>query len=609
MAFPFSSCIIIIFFIFFRRIACQQSYDGSPCSSHDFRPGSQYTCNSTSNSCHTFIVYRPQLGFQTISDIARLLNITDQNQLININNLTTATQILKPGTDVLVPINCSCSGEFFQANLTYAVLELTSYSEIACGVFEGLLKARTLLLANPNSRNAVNSGTELHVPLRCACPDNSTSSNGTNYLLTYPFIEGDGPCKLGKKFGIPQEEIWAANGFKTRPTVYPNTTFLVPLKGIPVINPHHSNSCRGQNTVFVPLIPVKITDPSSRKIKLYIIGAAAGVLFLFSVVIAGGFYIKCMKKMKNKKFEASGAKSTPISRLSLDLAMGSTLKYSLCNYSIGELREATNNFSEDTKISSSAYKGRIGDFEVIIKQMNSEDTHRIIDMYSKINHTNIVRLHGMCYGGDDCHQSHLVFEYAGKSCLRDCLLNASNVLQWQGRTKIAYDVAVGLHYLHYCSIPSYVHMNINSRNILITHDGRAKIANFGVASVLYSSNGKSDIAASVGGWIAPEYLLEGLVSAKVDIFAFGVVLFELISGKDALDGSLFKESLGFLGGCGSEGNCFQRLRSLMDPGLKEADYPLGDALCMAILAKACVEDEPLHRPSMNDILKILARMV
>ena len=102
--------------------------------------------------------------------------------------------------------------------------------------------------------------------------------------------------------------------------------------------------------------------------------------------------------------------------------------------------------------------------------------------------------------------------------------------------------------------------------------------------------------------------MHGSASEKVDIFAFGVVLFELISGREATEGNLFKDSIGFLGGGASEGGCFEQLRSFIDPSLKE-NYLLTEALCLAVLAKACIEDDPLRRPSMDDILKVVGRMV
>ncbi|KAL5987722.1 hypothetical protein ACLOJK_035474 [Asimina triloba] len=586
------------------------SYDSSSCSSDQLPSGSRYAChNSSTPSCQTFIIYRSQPGFQTISDISQLLQFPNQSQLIQINNLTTASQVLDVGRDVLVPINCSCSDEFFQSHLTYTVPEPTTYSEIACGVFESMLKTRVLFLENPNSGEDVPlpAGAKLHVPLKCACSD---ATDGVRYLVTYPFVSGDGPALVARKFGIPVQELWAANGFKDRPTVYPNTTFLVPLKHFPVIN--HSADARNPPPVFVPLVPIKATESGFDRVKLCLAIAAAAILLVILVSLAVGFYFKYIRIMiSNKKLKTVVKGSPAASPLSPDLVVGmSNLKYSLCNYTIQELREATKNFSEENRLSGSTHKGKMGDFQVIVKEVSFGDSHRIIGIYSKINHTNIVRLHGMCFGRGDCSRYYLVFEYAGDQCLRNCLESTQNTLQWQKRTQIAYDVAIGLHYLHYCSVPSYVHMNISSRTILITWDGRAKIANFGVASTAVCFNGKRDdpVAASMVGWIAPEYLLEGTVSEKVDVFAFGVVLFELTSGREWGDGCALNESLGFLGGRGSEGSCFQRLRGFMDPGLKD-DYPLGDALCMAVLAKACVEDDPLHRPSMNDVLKVLARMV
>ncbi|KAK1314779.1 Chitin elicitor receptor kinase 1 [Acorus calamus] len=135
-------------------------------------------------------------------------------------------------------------------------------------------------------------------------------------------------------------------------------------------------------------------------------------------------------------------------------------------------------------------------------------------------------------------------------------------------------------------------MNINSRNILLTETCRAKIAGLGAKSLI-------DCSKDTG---AP--------SVKVDVYGFGVMLFELISGEEAVKGAHFKKSLGFLGEGEGEGDgfVFERLKGLVDPCLEE-DYPIGEALCLAVLARACVEDDPLHRPSMSYVLKILARMV
>ncbi|OAY83420.1 Protein LYK5 [Ananas comosus] len=292
---------------------------------------------------------------------------------------------------------------------------------------------------------------------------------------------------------------------------------------------------------------------------------------------------------KENSFDAANLKSSTPSCLSPDLVAG-VAKYSLISYSFGELTEATKGFSEETELGAYVHKGRIGDRDVVVKKMSSFDAQRIISVYSKINHTNIISLQGVCYGVTDpssptslSTSSYLVFEFARNGSLRDCLRSHSEVLPWDRRIQIAFDVATALHYIHHCTVTSYIHMNISSENILITKDWRAKIANLGV--------GTSD----------------GSVSTKVDVFGFGLVLLELLCSEEVGDGIHVREKLRVLNEKGSDQNgCFEELREFMDQSLE--DYPIEEALCMVVLAMACLEDETTNRPSMHDILKIIARI-
>nr|CAD1843810.1 unnamed protein product [Ananas comosus var. bracteatus] len=265
-------------------------------------------------------------------------------------------------------------------------------------------------------------------------------------------------------------------------------------------------------------------------------------------------------KWINKLDLLSSKQSSTPSCLSPDLVAG-VAKYSLISYSFGELTEATKGFSEETELGAYVHKGRIGDRDVVVKKMSSFDAQRIISVYSKINHTNIISLQGVCYGVTDpssptslSTSSYLVFEFARNGSLRDCLRSHSEVLPWDRRIQIAFDVATALHYIHHCTVPSYIHMNISGENILITKDWRAKIANLG------------------GRRWHP-----------------------------------CKEKLRVLNEKGSDQNgCFEELREFMDQSLE--DYPIEEALCMVVLAMACLEDETTNRPSMHDILKIIARI-
>ncbi|XP_070018037.1 lysM domain receptor-like kinase 4 [Nicotiana sylvestris] len=590
-------------------------------------PGTRYTCTSLNDSCQTFLIYRTNQDFTTISDVSYLFGFSP-DVLLTLNNVTSSSQILEIGREVIVPIQCSCLGESFQANISYHSPTNTKFDDVACGVFEGLVKSITLLEENISKKTNISdvnydikAGTELLMPLKCACPG-KVFDVGLKYLITYPFISGDDTGKVSEKFNISIEDIWGANHLSFNPTVFSNTTILVPLRGEPSIN----FSIHDSDSPTPGFLPTQMIEKSSKNLKLkklYISVSAVGFFLFAATLVACGLYIRAIRKFKAEKNRSSIHKSSVTSGstprnspptttrsstnscLSPDLL--AVIKYSLGEYNIDELKRATDNFSEGTKISDNVYKGCVDNAEVLIKKIRFEDTKQVIDVHSRINHVNIVNLRGVCYGEDDISGSYLVFEYSSNGTLRDCLSNSLASLSWHKRTQIAFDIARGLHYLHFCTIPPYTHMNINSKNIFLTPNWRAKLAVFGAKAVIGTTN-KIGSIGSLGGWIAPEHLVHGLVSEKVDIFAFGVVLVELISGKEDVDGNFLRYSITFLRGEANEGGCFEQLKFFIDPCLRE-DYPLAEALCLVVLAKACIEDDPLHRPSMDDIIKVLARMV
>ncbi|KAG1354931.1 lysM domain receptor-like kinase 4 [Cocos nucifera] len=588
--------------LLFDCTTSKQFYDPNSCASNKFSPGSRYICNNSLASCPTFIVYRARRGFETVSEISRLFGV-EQHKVLHANNLTNPSQILEKDREVVIPIHCSCSGSFFQSNVNYLIPKDATFTKISCEVFEGLVKLHTLVDSNANNLEV---GAKLPVPLTCACPDFNNHRDGVLYLVTYPFVEADNIVVVGERFGISPSDIWVENNLDDPDTtVFPNTTILVPLRAEPSINSSIKDPTSGKHG-FVPITSSVTTGGKMSQKNLYAIGAGAGIFFILLGLAGLGFYYKARYKMRENKCDSLSTRSSTTSCLSPDL-VAEMSKYSLISYSFDELRQAAGGFSEGTKLGSSVYKGRLGGTDVLIKRMGFCDARRTISIYSKINHINIISLEGVCHGASDFSSSYLVFEFARNGCLRDCLRNPANVLPWHRRTQIAFDVATGLHYIHHCTVPSYVHMNITSTSILITEDWRAKIANLGMGTVINSGKERGDGMITSEGWIAPEYLDHGSVSDKVDVFAFGVVLLELLSAKEARDGAFVKK-LEFLtaGGSAARG-CFEELRGFMDPSLK--DYPVNEALCMSILAKSCLEDDPLPRPSTNDMLKILARMV
>ena len=590
----------LVAFLCVNSSFAQQYYDGSDCSSGQNNPGSRYTCNVSSQdqySCKTFLVYRANQRFDTISKISALFNATP-GALLRLNNAESPSEALAPRREVLVPVDCSCTGRFSQANLIYAASETASLSRVACGVFEGLVTA--LALAEENllhGNNVAEAGSTLRVPLKCACPDDFASRKGVKYLVTYPFVEGDGTIVVSEKFGISPEELWEANRLESKPTVYPFTTVLVPLRAEPVINLNVPGSPPPMGG-FLPTISVEKPAKTSKTRHVFVAGAVIVLSLVLLVLIVLVLYVRALNKRKGKIYQTfspilSTEKISPPETarssvcLSPDLLVG--IKFSLFNYTVEGIKRATRDFSEENKLACEAYKGVMDNGAgVMIKRVRFGETRRVIDVHSKINHVNIVKLLGVCHGEeDDSSWSYLVFECPGNGCLlRDFLANPTGPLRWPQRAKIAFDIATGLHYLHRCIFPSYAHASVASGNILVTAEFRAKLG-------------------GVGAYAAAT---DGSAGEKADVLALGIVLLELISGREDGEGEALKERVGFLGGGASGGGCFEQLRSFMDPCLKE-EYPLAEALCLAVLAKACLEDDPLNRPSTDDIIKVLSRMV
>jgi serine/threonine protein kinase len=169
------------------------------------------------------------------------------------------------------------------------------------------------------------------------------------------------------------------------------------------------------------------------------------------------------------------------------------------------------------------------------------------------------------------------------------------------------DIANGLQYIHEHTIPRVVHKDIKSSNILLDGNMRAKIANFGLAKS--GCNAITMHIVGTQGYIAPEYLMDGIVSTKMDVFSFGVVLLELLSGKEAIDEegkvSLWSQMDGVLDG----NDRIERLRGFLDEDLLMEDASCSMESFMSVLnvANACLQRDPVKRPSMMDIVYALCK--
>ena len=224
----------------------------------------------------------------------------------------------------------------------------------------------------------------------------------------------------------------------------------------------------------------------------------------------------------------------------------------------------------------------------------------------KVNHGNLVKLEGFCI---DPVQAicYLVYEYIDNGSLYSWLHeNENEKLSWKTRLRIAIDVANGLQYIHEHTRPRVVHKDVKSSNILLDKNMRGRIANFGLAKS--GCNAITMHIVGTQGYIAPEYLADGVVSTRMDVFSFGVVLLELISGKLAIDedGNALWASAGKVLE-GNEEDKVRKLKNWVDKAFFDESCSMESMMNVMNVAVACVHKDPSKRPSMVDIVYALSK--
>ncbi|KAK6161600.1 hypothetical protein DH2020_004981 [Rehmannia glutinosa] len=280
------------------------------------------------------------------------------------------------------------------------------------------------------------------------------------------------------------------------------------------------------------------------------------------------------------------------------------------------LELATDNFGDSNILGAGGfgcvYKGKLdGDFCVAVKRLSIDaitEFQTEVDILSKIQHPNIITLLGYSIHAES---RLLVYELMQYGSLETQLHGVSrgSALTWHLRMKIALDVARGLEYLHEHCHPPVIHRDLKSSNILLDSNFNAKLSDFGLA-VLDGPRNKNNIKPSgTLGYVAPEYLLDGKLTDKSDVYAFGVVLLELLLGRKPM------EKLG-------PAQCHQsivtwampqltdrtKLPNIVDPVISNS-MDLKHLYQVAAVAVLCVQPEPSYRPLITDILHSLVPLV
>ncbi|XP_038723895.1 receptor-like cytosolic serine/threonine-protein kinase RBK2 [Tripterygium wilfordii] len=312
-----------------------------------------------------------------------------------------------------------------------------------------------------------------------------------------------------------------------------------------------------------------------------------------------------LTRKKNKRIRDSVASSF-ITFFDADLCY---FKSSWKNFALSELEAATNNFSHENLIGeggyAEVYKGELPDGQLVaIKRLTRGSPEEMTtDFLSElgiivhIDHPNLAKLIGYGVEGG----MHLVLQLSPHGSLSSLLYGSKEKLDWAIRFKVALGTAEGLHYLHEGCQRRIIHKDIKASNILLTEDFEPQISDFGLAKWLPDqwTHHTVDKVEGTFGYLPPEFFMHGIVDENTDVYAYGVLLLELITGRQALDSS--QQSL-----------VMWAKPLIMKNSIEELVDPTIDEPCdseemkrVVFTASMCIHQDPAERPQMSQVLQIL----
>ncbi|KZV52683.1 lysM domain receptor-like kinase 3 [Dorcoceras hygrometricum] len=552
-----------------------------------------FPCSAKIQSCNALLYQKN--GLQE-DEIASLYSVNKAD-----------IKIIKHGNkqDYLVPVNCSCRtveetvGYFY--DVIYNPESNTTLLDVSNGKFSGQAWDGGI------DRNFTGTVSET-IHLLCGCVDDDSQ-----VVVTYTVQDSDTVYTISVLLSAQSGGLESLNSYiaSNPSSIHPGWILYVPME--------------------------KYGIPAEKKEKFHretiIVTILSAVTLLSICTLAIILFWRKKNKAHNKEVpeafskNLSAQKSDSLKKQYLrnhkleDITAFGSEKPSC--YNIDEIAEATSDFDESRIIGrggfGNVYHGVIGEKEVAIKKMRSNKSKEFLaelKVLCKIHHINVVELLGYASGNDHLY---LVYEYIQNGSLNDHLhspsLKGHQPLSWTTRMQIALDAAKGIEYIHDHTKAQYVHRDIKTANILLDEGLRAKVADFGLAKLVGRTNEDELIATRlVGtpGYLPPEAVKELQVTTKTDVFAFGVVLSELITGQRALvrdnkEPSRMKSLVTEINRVFHENDPESALELIIDANLK-GNYPPEDVYKMAEVAKWCLGDDPLDRPEIREVVVALARI-
>ncbi|KAL2232710.1 UNVERIFIED_CONTAM: putative LRR receptor-like serine/threonine-protein kinase [Sesamum indicum] len=382
---------------------------------------------------------------------------------------------------------------------------------------------------------------------------------------------------------------------------FPAKTFNI--LGNPLICGSHSSEKCSESVLASPLS--FSVNPSSGRTKLRKLAIALGVSLTSVTILVPALVFLFQRRNKNRK--QSILNITDIQEEDL-IRLGN-----LRSFTFKELQHATDNFSSKNILGAggfgNVYRGKLGDSTLVaVKRLKDltgttgiSQFRMELEMISLAVHRNLLRIIGYCATPNE---RLLVYPYMSNGSVAS-RLRGKPALDWNTRKRIAIGAARGLLYLHEQCDPKIIHRDVKAANILLDDYYEAVVGDFGLAKLL--DHAESHVTTAVRGTvghIAPEYLSTGQSSEKTDVFGFGILLLELITGMRALE---FGKSVNQKGAMLEWVRKIQqekKIELLVDRelGINYDRIEVGEMLQVALL---CTQYLPAHRPKMSEVVRML----
>ncbi|XP_028789779.1 receptor-like serine/threonine-protein kinase ALE2 [Neltuma alba] len=418
--------------------------------------------------------------------------------------------------------------------------------------------------------------------------------------------------------GLPPSPPLASSSISSMDDVpYPgydyNGTIMKPLGVNVPVNGKHGSSERGSMIIIIVL--------SCITVSVLFIGAA------WLYLLKCGSCVQQPEHIPDDSILSSSKPSGAIKSLTYGSIPGSrsmsfssgTIIYtgSVRTFTLNEIEKATNNFDALRIIGEGGfglvYKGFLHDGrDVAVKILKRYDQHggreflAEVEMLSRLHHRNLVKLIGICMENQTrC----LIYELIPNGSVESHLHGSdkkTSPLDWNARMKIALGAARGLAYLHEDSNPCVIHRDFKSSNILLEHDFTPKVADFGLARTALDGGNKHISTHVMGtfGYLAPEYAMTGHLLVKSDVYSYGVVLLELLTGRKPVDFSQPPGQENLVAWVRPLLTSKDGLQTIIDPVL-ESNVSFEAVVKVAAIASTCVQPEVSQRPFMGEVVQAL----